>query len=85
MNFYPTNARFTTPSFTFIFYTKFNLSTPYKAPGIVLPFHFQSYQPLQVIISHMNYFSSLLADLPTYFQPLHTLSNLYKLLPESTT
>lgn len=57
---------------------------PSKVPGIVLPFHFPSHQPLQVIISHMNYFNGLLTDLSTYFQPLHTLSNIHKELPEFT-
>ena len=51
---------------------------PSKVPGIDFPFHFPSHQPLQVIISHMNYFSGLLTDLSTYFQPLHTLSNIHK-------
>ena len=57
---------------------------PSKVPSIILPFHFPSHQPLQIIISHMNYFNGLLTDLSTYFQPLHTLSNIHKELPEFT-
>lgn len=51
---------------------------PSKVPDIVLPFHFPSHQPLQVIISHMNYFNGLLTDLSACFQLLHTLSNTTK-------
>lgn len=70
ISIYSKNARFTTPSFT---------------KSLVLSFPFPSHQPLQVIIIHIYYFNSLLADRPTYFQPLHTLSNKYKELPEFTT